>query len=94
VKLPPGWAVPVRMALIVALEVGLRTYASRSGLGAVLLSPSGASADVALFLGLLLLLVRLTAIWIVLPLTVAWGTMTLWSRWRDRSRPGDPAPQT
>ena len=93
-KLPPGWAVPVRMALIVALEVGLRTYASRSGLGAVLLSPSGASADVALFLGLLLLLVRLTAIWIVLPLTVAWGAMALWSRWSGRRHPSDPTHPT
>ena len=86
-KLPAGWAVPARMALIVALEVGLRTYASRSGLGAVLLSPSGASADVALFLGLLLLLVRLTAIWIVLPLTIAWVAMNLLPR---RTTPRDP----
>jgi len=89
-KLPPGWALPVRMALIVALEVGLRTYASRSGLGAVLLSPSGASADVALFLGLLLLLVRLTAIWIVLPLAITWAVMNLLPRRANQPAPSNP----
>jgi hypothetical protein len=88
VKLPAGWAVPARMLLIVVLEVGLRTYASRSGLGAVLLSPSGASNDIALFLALLLLLVRLAAIWIVMPLAITWALMNLWPR---RTNPPDPA---
>jgi hypothetical protein len=80
VKLPAGWAVPARMLLVVVLEFGLRTYASRSGLGAVLLSPSGPGTDFALLIALLLMLVRLTALWIVLPLTVAWGMMTLWRK--------------
>lgn len=84
-KLPAGWAVPARMLLIVVLEVGLRTYASRSGLGAVLLSPSGPGTDFALLIALLLMLVRLTALWIVLPLSVTWGILTLWRGWDKRS---------
>lgn len=77
-KVPPRWAIPARLGLIVILEIGLRSYAARSGLAAVLLSPSGASNDIALLLALLLLLVRLTAIWIVLPLTITWVAMTGW----------------
>ncbi len=79
-KLPKGWGLPARLALVVILELGLRTYAVRSGLAAVLLSPSGASNDIALFVALLLLLVRLAAIWIVLPLAITWGLMHLWPR--------------
>jgi hypothetical protein len=93
-KLPKGWGMPARLVLVVILELGLRHHAADSGLGAVLLSPSGQGSDFPLFLALLLMLVRLTAIWIVLPLTVAWGTITLWSRWRARSQPNDPAHQT
>ena len=94
-KLPAGWAVPARMLLIVVLEVGLRTHASRSGLGAVLLSPSGPGTDCALIIALLLLLVRLTVLWIVLPLTVTWGILTLWRGWdrRDHVTEG-PKPAT
>jgi len=87
-KLPKGWGLPARLALVVLLELGLRTYAVRSGLAAVLLSPSGASNDIALFLALLLLLVRLAAIWIVMPLAITWALMNLWPR---RTNPPDPA---
>lgn len=94
-KLPKGWGLPARMALVVILELGLRTYAVRSGLASVLLSPSGASNDIALFVALLLLLVRLAAIWIVLPLAITWGILTLWCGWHKRGHvTGGPKPAT
>jgi cobalamin synthase len=88
-KLPKGWGLPARFVLVVVLEIGLRNYAARSGLGAALLAPSGQGTDFPLFLALLLLLVRLAAIWIVLPLTVAWVAMALWNRWSGRRHPSD-----
>jgi hypothetical protein len=89
-KLPKGWGLPARLALVVILELGLRTYAVRSGLAAVLLSPSGASNDIALFVALLLLLVRLAAIWLVLPIAITWALMNLWPR--RANQPGSSHP--
>lgn len=89
-KLPKGWGLPARLVLVVVLEMGLRNYAARSGLAAVLLSPSGASNDIALFLALLLLLVRLTAIWLVLPLAITWALMNLRPRRAKQAAPSTP----
>ncbi len=41
--------------------------------------------DFALLSALLLMLVRLTALWIVLPLSVTWGILTLWRGWDKRA---------
>lgn len=89
-KLPAPWTIPARLGLIVLLEIGLRTYAARSGLAAVLLSPSGASNDMALFLALLLLLVRLAAICLVLPLAITWALMNLRPKRANPAAPSNP----
>ena len=89
-KLPNGWGLPARFVLVVVLEVGLRNYAARSGLGAALLAPSGQGTDFPLFLALLLLLVRLTAIWIVLPLAITWALMNLRPRRAIQPAPSNP----
>lgn len=89
-KLPKGWGLPARLVLVVVLEMGLRDYAARSGLGATLLAPSSQSNEVPLFLALLLLLVRLTAIWIVLPLAITWALMNLWPWRAKQAAPSNP----
>jgi len=47
------------------------------------------STDFALLIAMLLMLVRLTALWIVLPLSVTWGILTLWRGWDKRGHVSD-----
>ena len=89
-KLPKGWGLPARFVVVVVLEIGLRNYAARSGLGAALLASSGQGTDFPLFLALLLLLVRLAAIWIVLPLAITWALMNLRPRRAKQAAPSNP----